>query len=88
MGVAMTIGFIALHALIAGVVKSSTAGRTFGWFESSSKWGGVGAGLSAGLAAAIAGSNAPFVVGAAAIAVAAVYAAILAKSPMRLKTIH
>ena len=51
MGVAMTAGFVALHGLIAGVVHGGNAGRTFGWFESSSKWGAVAAGLSAGFVA-------------------------------------
>ncbi|WP_323744893.1 MFS transporter [Noviherbaspirillum soli] len=63
MGVAMTGGFIALHGLIAGVVHGGNAGRAFGWFESSSKWGAVAAGLSAGFAAQLYGLNAPFFLG-------------------------
>lgn len=85
MGLAMTIGFIALHALVASVVTSSTAGRTFGWFESSSKWGGVGAGLCAGLAASIGGPQAPFVVGTAIMAIAVAYSALLTAGRMGLK---
>jgi len=73
MGLAMTAGFIALHALIAGVARAGTAGRLFGRFESSSKWGAVCAGLCAGWAAELAGSSAPFVVGAAVMALALAY---------------
>lgn len=57
MGVAMTIAFIALHALMAGVVRARTAGRTFGWFESGAKWGAVAGGLTAG---SIVGTTAPW----------------------------
>ncbi|MBC3885221.1 MFS transporter [Undibacterium sp. FT31W] len=65
MGLAMTTGFIALHGLIAGIVRSGNAGRAFGWFESSSKWGAVAAGLAAGFTAQAFGLNAPFLMGAA-----------------------
>jgi hypothetical protein len=65
MGLAMTTGFIALHGLIAAVVHGGNAGRAFGWFESSSKWGAVAAGLSAGFAAQVFSLNAPFLLGAA-----------------------
>lgn len=65
MGLAMTAGFIALHGLIAAVVHDSNAGRAFGWFESSAKWGAVAAGLSAGFAAQAFGLHAPLLLGAA-----------------------
>lgn len=77
MGIAMTACFIGLHALMAGVVRSHSAGRTFGWFEGSSKWGAVGAGLVAGGAAAFAGPALPFLIGATAAAMAAGYVALL-----------
>ncbi len=64
MGVGMTAAYIGLHALISGVVDSGNAGSTFGWFESSSKWGAVGAGLIAGSAVQAFGVRAPFLVGA------------------------
>lgn len=83
MGTAMTVGFITLHALVASVVKSGTAGRTFGWFESSSKWGGVVAGVGAGLAAGV-GTNGPFIVGALVIMSAAVFAALMTRGRLRL----
>lgn len=64
MGVAMTLGFIALHGLIASCVQAEHAGRSFGWFESSSKWGAVAAGLGAGISAQHIGLAAPFLLGA------------------------
>lgn len=84
MGLAMTVGYIGLHALIAGVTHSATAGRTFGRFDSSSKWGGVGAGLLAGIAAASAGPEGPFLTGAAVMAVAAAYVFTLSANRLRL----
>ncbi|MBB2917394.1 MFS transporter [Cupriavidus alkaliphilus] len=73
MGIAMTVGFIALHALVASVVHAGNAGRTFGWFESSSKWGGVAAGLGAGAAVSLAGQRAPYLLGAALLVPAVAY---------------
>lgn len=73
MGLAMTASFIALHGLIAGIVHGGNAGRAFGWFESSSKWGAVAAGLSAGFAAQAFGLNAPFLLGAALVACSLAY---------------
>lgn len=83
MGVAMTTSFIALHGLIAGVVHGGNAGRTFGWFESSSKWGAVAAGLSAGLVAQAFDLNAPFLLGAAILASAAAYLALAPRQPVQ-----
>lgn len=68
MGAAMTMGFISVHALVASVVHAGNAGRTFGWFESSSKWGAVAAGLAAGAAASTVGLHAPYLLGAALLA--------------------
>lgn len=70
MGAGMTLGFIALHGLIAATVHAGNAGRSFGRLESSSKWGGVAAGLAAGLAAQAFGLHAPFLLGAIALALA------------------
>ena len=61
----MTIGFIAIHRLVASAVCSERAGRTFGAMESGAKWGAVAAGLFAGISAEYAGMGAPFVLGAA-----------------------
>jgi MFS family permease len=73
MGLAMTAGFIALHGLIAATVHVGNAGRSFGWFESSSKWGAVAAGLAAGVAAQVFGAAAPFLLAAAALGGALAY---------------
>ena len=83
MGLAMTMAYIALHALIAGIVQHGSAGRTFGWLESSSKWGGVAAGLCAGLIAAQFGLHSPFWAGAAAISFCTCY--VLATQAIRLR---
>lgn len=82
MGIAMTVGFIALHALVASVVHAGNAGRTFGWFESSSKWGGVAAGLGAGAAVGLAGQRAPYLLGAALLAPAVAYLLLTARQRM------
>ncbi|SOZ38488.1 MFS transporter [Cupriavidus neocaledonicus] len=82
MGIAMTVGFIALHALVASVVHAGNAGRTFGWFESSSKWGGVAAGLGAGAAVSLAGQRAPYLLGAALLAPAVAYLVLTARQRM------
>lgn len=74
MGVAMTVCFIALHGLVADVVRDGRAGQTLGWFEASSKWGGVVAGVVAGAASAAWGLASPFLLGAAGAAGAAAYA--------------
>ncbi|MEK8090042.1 MFS transporter [Thermithiobacillus plumbiphilus] len=73
MGLGLTMAYLALHGLIAGLVHSGNAGKTFGWFESSSKWGGVLAGLAAGFAVQGLDLRAPFFIGAAVIAAAAFY---------------
>lgn len=86
MGAAMTIGFIGLHALVASVVHIGNAGRTFGWFESSSKWGGVAAGLMAGAAVGAAGTRSPFLLGAAALAPAVGYLLLIARRAPREQT--
>ncbi|CAN7462039.1 MFS transporter [Pseudoduganella sp. LjRoot289] len=81
MGLGMTLAYLSLHGLIAGLVKHENAGRTFGWFESSSKWGGVAAGVAAGLLVQQAGLRAPFAAGAAVMLACGVYAAALACGP-------
>ncbi|MBC7860480.1 MAG: MFS transporter, partial [Burkholderiaceae bacterium] len=78
MGCAMTAAYIGLHGLIAGLVNSDNAGRTFGWFESSSKWGAVGAGLIAGIAVQALDLRTPFVIGALVMFMAAAWLAALA----------
>ena len=85
MGFSMTIGFIGLHALISSIVSGGNAGRTFGWFESSSKWGAVIAGLIAGTAVQMLDLRAPFFIGALTLFVAGLYLAGLAAYRLRLK---
>lgn len=63
MGLAMTGGFIVLHALMAALVREGNAGRTFGRLESGSKWGAVAAGLTAGAMVDGFGPQAPFLLG-------------------------
>lgn len=78
MGFSMTIGFVGLHILIASIVTSDNAGRTFGWFESNSKWGAVIAGLIAGAAAQTFEVRTPFFIGAFTLALTGLYLAGLA----------
>ena len=75
MGLGMTAAYIGLHGLIAGLVNSGNAGSTFGWFESSSKWGAVGAGLVAGIAVQAFDVRAPFFISALVMLMAACYLA-------------
>lgn len=82
MGTAMTVGFISLHALVASLAHAGNAGRTFGWFESSSKWGGVVAGLGAGATVSMAGQRAPFLLGAALLTPAVAYLIFSARQRM------
>jgi MFS family permease len=77
MGAAMTLGFIALHGLIAATVHAGNAGRSFGWFESSSKWGAVAAGLGAGIVAQAFGLHAPYFLAAAVLLLAIAWLALL-----------
>jgi MFS family permease len=86
MGLAMTAGFIALHGLITGVVHDGNAGRAFGWFESSSKWGAVAGGLSAGFAAQAFSLRAPFLLGAVVVACAAAYLTLAPRLRLRAST--
>jgi MFS family permease len=76
MGLAMTGGFIALHALVAALIHESNAGRTFGRLESGSKWGAVAAGLAAGAMVDGFGLHAPFLLGAGIMVAAAAWLAI------------
>jgi len=73
MGLAMTAALISLHSLVAAVVHDGNAGKAFGWFESSAKWGAVAAGLAAGLVVEAFTIRAPLLLGAALAAVAAIY---------------
>lgn len=84
MGMAMTAIFIGLHALTAAIVHGSTAGATFGWFESSAKWGGVVAGLVAGAVVHALDMRAPFFIGAMVMFIVACALAVLAVHRLRI----
>ena len=84
MGLAMTVCFIGLHALIAAIVCERNAGAAFGWFESSSKWGAVVAGLSAGVAVQAFDARIPFFVSALVMFLAGCYLSGLAMYRQRL----
>lgn len=83
MGLGMTAAMISLNALIAGIVRQSHAGRTFGWLESSSKWGAVLAGFAAGLFVHLFDVRSPFFLGAAMLLLATGY--LVARSVLRLR---
>lgn len=55
MGVGMTLGYVALNALIAGTIEQASAGRTFGWFDSGAKLATIAASIGGGLIVAGAG---------------------------------
>jgi hypothetical protein len=74
-----------LHGLIAAIVHGGNAGATFGWFESSSKWGAVGAGLIAGVAVQAFDLRAPFFIGALVIFIAGCYLGGLTLHRLRLR---
>ncbi|CAE6709286.1 MFS transporter [Candidatus Nitrotoga fabula] len=77
MGINMTIGFVGLHMLIAEVVNSGNAGRTFGWFESNSKWASVIAGLIAGTSVQLYDLRAPFLIGGFTLGITGLYLTVL-----------
>jgi MFS family permease len=85
MGLALCAAYIGLHAMIAAIVHGGNAGATFGWFESSSKWGGVLAGLTAGIAVQSLGVRAPFFIGALVMFAAGTYLAGLTFHRLRLR---
>ncbi|MEZ0272456.1 MAG: MFS transporter, partial [Methylophilaceae bacterium] len=80
----MTAAMVSLNGLIAGVVQQAGAGSTFGWLESSSKWGAVLAGFTAGLAAHTFDARFPFFIGAAALLIASGYLAAMTVARLRL----
>jgi len=88
MGVAMTASFIVFHAQIARVVGREGAGRAFGWFESSSKWGAVAAGVAAGFAVQTFGLRCPFYLGALAMGGAATYLLVVAPRGQRIASLE
>ena len=55
MGFGMTLGYVALNALIAGTIEQASAGRTFGWFDSGAKLATIAASIGGGMIVASAG---------------------------------
>lgn len=60
LGAGMTLAYVALNGLIAATIRDSTAGRSFGWFDSAAKLATIGAGVTAGEIAQRLGSGAIF----------------------------
>lgn len=60
LGAGMTLAYVALNTLIAATITGSTAGRSFGWFDSGAKLATVAAGVTAGEIAQRLGPGAVF----------------------------
>jgi hypothetical protein len=56
----MTLGYVALNALIADTIEDACAGRAFGWFDSGAKLATIVASIGGGLIAAGLGMTALF----------------------------
>lgn len=83
MGAAMTAGYIGLHALMAAVVHSGSAGVAFGRFESSAKWGAVAAGIATGVMVQFIDLRAPFYASALLLCASGCYAATIALAQLQ-----
>ncbi|MEJ2459117.1 MAG: hypothetical protein P8Y58_13655 [Novosphingobium sp.] len=51
----MTLGYVALNALITETIEYASAGRTFGWFDSGAKLATIAASVGGGMIAASGG---------------------------------
>ncbi|NWL76139.1 MFS transporter [Pseudomonas taiwanensis] len=74
-GAGMLLGFIGLHRCLSQRSRQGSAGRLFGWYDSSGKWAGAAAGVTAGLVSQSCGIASPFLVA----CLAAVAALVLAR---------
>ncbi|MNM10353.1 drug efflux system protein MdtG [compost metagenome] len=61
-GAGMLLSFVGLHRCLSLRSRKGSAGRLFGWFDSSGKWAGTAAGVSAGLVTQTCGIASPFLV--------------------------
>jgi MFS family permease len=61
-GAGMLLGFVGLHRCLSQRSRQGSAGRLFGWFDSSGKWAGTAAGVTAGLVSQTCGIASPFLV--------------------------
>jgi MFS family permease len=64
LGVGMTLGYVALNALITDTIEDASAGRTFGWFDSGAKLATIAASVGGGMIAASGGIGPLFFVAA------------------------
>ncbi|MBX3172210.1 MAG: MFS transporter [Candidatus Eremiobacteraeota bacterium] len=64
MGIALVYGYVYLNQLVGAAVRPHSAGKSFGWLDTASKFAGVFAGLLAGAAVSAGGLRAPFLLSA------------------------
>jgi MFS family permease len=64
MGIALVYGYVYLNQLVGAAVRPDSAGKSFGWLDTASKFAGVLAGLLAGAVVRGGGLSAPFVLSA------------------------
>lgn len=74
-GAGMLLGFVGLHRCLSQRSRKGSAGRLFGWFDSSGKWAGTAAGVTAALVSQTCGIASPFLVA----CLAAIAAMVLAR---------
>lgn len=61
-GAGMLLSFVGLHRCLSQRSRQGSAGRMFGWFDSSGKWAGTAAGVTAALVSQTCGIASPFLV--------------------------
>lgn len=61
LGVGMTLGYVALNALITETIEDASAGQTFGWFDSGAKLATIAASVGGGVIAASGGIGPLFI---------------------------
>jgi MFS family permease len=76
-GAGMLLSFIGLHRCLSQRSRQGSAGRLFGWYDSSGKWAGAAAGITAGLVSQSCGIASPFLV-----ACLAAFAALVLARPL------
>ncbi|MCF4992654.1 MFS transporter, partial [Pseudomonas gessardii] len=74
-GAGMLLSFVGLHRCLSQRSQKGSAGRLFGWFDSSGKWAGTAAGITAALVSQACGIASPFLVA----CLAAITAMVLAR---------
>ena len=61
-GAGMLLSFVGLHRCLSQRSRQGSAGRLFGWFDSSGKWAGTAAGVTAAVVSQACGIASPFLV--------------------------